>query len=59
MPFLIYYWSSVNLWVLHPWSCRVVIFTLFSSADSAVWLLVAVTVDRCTFVRFDIGLGNK
>ena len=54
VPFLIFYFTSIDLWSYHPWSCRVVIFTLFTSADSAVWLLVAVTVDRFIAVKFPL-----
>ena len=54
VPFLIIYFTSIDLWSYHPWSCRVVIFTLFTSADSAVWLLVAVTVDRFIAVKFPL-----
>ena len=52
VPFVVYYFTSVDLWTLHPWSCKIIIFMLFSSADSAIWLLVAVTVDRFIAVRF-------
>ena len=54
VPFLIFYFTSIDLWSYHPWSCRVVIFILFTSADSAVWLLVAVTVDRFIAVKFPL-----
>ena len=57
IPFVIYYFSSVDLWNLHPWSCRVVIFTLFTSADSAIWLLVAITGDR--FISVILPLRRK
>ena len=52
LPFVVYYFSSIDLWTLHPWSCKIVIFMLFSSGDSAIWLLVAVTFDRFIAVRF-------
>ena len=45
VPFIIYYFTSVDLWTFHPWSCKIVIFMLFTSADSTIWMLVAVTVD--------------
>ncbi len=54
IPFVIYYFTSVDLWSLHPWSCRVVIFTLFTSADSAIWLLVAITGDRFISLIFPL-----
>ena len=52
LPFVVYYFSSVDLWTLHPWSCKIVIFMLFTSCDSAVWLILAVTVDRFIAVKY-------
>ena len=54
LPFIVYYFTSTDLWTLHPWSCKIVIFILFTSADSAVWLLLAVTVDRLIAVKFPV-----
>ncbi len=54
LPFIIFYFSSVDLWSFHPWSCKIVIFTLFTSSDAAVWLVVAVTVDRFIAIKFPL-----
>ena len=46
LPLTIHYFTSVDVLTWHPWSCKILIFMLFSSGDIAIWLLVAVTVDR-------------
>ena len=52
VPFIIYYFTSVDFWTFHPWSCKIVIFMLLTSADSTIWMLVVVTVDRFIAVKF-------
>lgn len=46
VSYLIDHFTDVVMQQVHPWSCKIVRFTLFTSGDASVWLLVAVTVDR-------------
>ena len=52
LPFTIYYFNSVDLQTLHPWSCKIIEFMLLICSDIAIWLLVAVTVDRFIAVKY-------
>ena len=44
----------VNLHQLSPITCKLTYFCTFTSGDTAIWLLVAFTVDRAVAVRFPL-----
>ena len=50
--FLVGYIGNIYLIPYHPWSCKMVFFLLFGSADVAVWMLVAATTDRFIAIYF-------
>ncbi|CAH1775163.1 unnamed protein product [Owenia fusiformis] len=44
--------TTVFVFLLNQWTCKVFFFSLFSFADIAIWLLVGVTLDRFVAVCF-------
>ncbi|XP_013415590.1 C5a anaphylatoxin chemotactic receptor 1 [Lingula anatina] len=44
--------TTVDVTALHPWTCKLHVYFLYSAGDCAVWVIVAVTVDRFLSVTF-------
>ena len=57
IPAVVYYLNNFDIPSSHEWACKWFFFLLFSLGDVAVWLMVAVTVDR--FIAVCLPLKRK